>query len=194
MSLRAKCGYRRARAGPGWVRTSIMPGPVWLSLPRPSNLALDDAGPSSAPTSTDCSSNPGISWFKQSDGVGRTLQNAMGIRDPAPDRDDETLEARPAAAMVMHARTGYRWPAMANVVRMRIRRRSAASAFRRTKSDKAGSAASYGYAQGLKRATTACFGVNAQYAFVAQRHMYKYGDHQRSPRRGCRGRAAIGPT
>jgi acetyl-CoA acetyltransferase len=37
-----------------------------------------------------------------------------------------------------------------------------------------GSAAAYGFAQGLN-AHYGLFGVNAQYAFVARRHMYKYG-------------------
>ncbi len=100
-----------------------------------------------------------------------TLQNAMGIRDLRLTAT-MNLGGATAGAMIMHAAQAID-AGMANVVACVF----ADAPLRPPSPDKgseSGSAASYGYAQGVN-AHYGLFGVNAQYAFVAQRHMYKYG-------------------
>jgi len=100
-----------------------------------------------------------------------TLQNAMGIRDLRLTAT-MNLGGATAGAMIMHAAQAID-AGMAEVVACVF-----ADAPLRppspSKGDGGGSAASYGFAQGVN-AHYGLFGVNAQYAFVAQRHMYKYG-------------------
>ncbi len=167
MSLRAKCaiaGLGQTRMGKNFDH----PGPVGFAA-EAVNLALDDAGLQRSDIDG-LLVNPGISWFNNPM-ASSTLQNAMGIRDLRLTAT-MNLGGATAAAMIMHASQAID-AGMAEVVACVF-----ADAPLRppspNKGDKSGSAASYGYAQGLN-AHYGLFGVNAQYAFVAQRHMYKYG-------------------
>ncbi len=167
MSLRAKCaiaGLGQTRMGKNFDH----PGPVGFAA-EAVNLALDDAGLQRSDIDG-LLVNPGISWFNNPM-ASHTLQNAMGIRDLRLTAT-MNLGGATAAAMIMHAAQAID-AGMANVVACVF-----ADAPLRppspNKGDAAGSAASYGYAQGVN-AHYGLFGVNAQYAFVAQRHMYKYG-------------------
>jgi acetyl-CoA acetyltransferase len=167
MSLRAKCaiaGLGQTRMGKNFDH----PGPVGFAA-EAVNLALDDAGLQRSDIDG-LLVNPGISWFNNPM-ASTTLQNAMGIRDLRLTAT-MNLGGATAAAMIMHATQAID-AGMAEVVACVF-----ADAPLRppspNKGDKAGSAASYGFAQGVN-AHYGLFGVNAQYAFVAQRHMYRYG-------------------
>jgi len=144
------------------------PGPVGFAA-EAVNLALDDAGLNRSDLDG-LLVNPGITWFNNPM-ASTSLQNAMGIRDLRLTAT-MNLGGATAAAMVMHAAQAID-AGMAEVVACVF-----ADAPLRPpspdKRDKAGSAASYGFAQGVN-AHYGLFGVNAQYAFVAQRHMYRYG-------------------
>ncbi len=167
MSLRAKCaiaGLGQTRMGKNFDH----PGPVGFAA-EAVNLALEDAGLQRSDIDG-LLVNPGITWFNNPM-ASTTLQNAMGIRDLRLTAT-MNLGGATAAAMVMHAAQAIN-AGMAEVVACVF-----ADAPLRppspNKGDSAGSAASYGFAQGVN-AHYGLFGVNAQYAFVAQRHMYKYG-------------------
>ncbi|MGB8683597.1 MAG: thiolase family protein [Candidatus Binatus sp.] len=167
MSLRAKCaiaGLGQTRMGKNFDH----PGPVGFAA-EAVNLALEDAGLQRSDLDG-LLVNPGITWFNNPM-ASTTLQNAMGIRDLRLTAT-MNLGGATAAAMIMHAAQAID-AGMAEVVACVF-----ADAPLRppspSKGKDAGSAASYGFAQGLN-AHYGQYGVNAQYAFVAQRHMYKYG-------------------
>ena len=158
MSLRAKCviaGLGQTRMGKNFDH----PGPVGFAA-EAVNLALEDAGLQRSDLDG-LLVNPGISWF-QNPMASTTLQNAMGIRDLRLTAT-MNLGGATAAAMVMHAAQAID-AGMANVVACVF-----ADAPLRppspNKGDASGSAASYGYAQGVN-AHYGLYGVNAQYAFV----------------------------
>jgi len=167
MSLRAKCaiaGLGQTRMGKNFDH----PGPIGFAA-EAVNLALDDAGLQRSDLDG-LLVNPGITWFNNPM-ASTSLQNAMGIRDLRLTAT-MNLGGATAAAMIMHAAQAID-AGMAAVVACVF----ADAPLRPPSPNKgkdAGSAASYGFAQGLN-AHYGQFGVNAQYAFVAQRHMYKYG-------------------
>ena len=167
MSLRAKCaiaGLGQTRMGKNFDHA----GPVGFAA-EAVNLALDDAGLQRSDLDG-LLVNPGITWFNNPM-ASTTLQNAMGIRDLRLTAT-MNLGGATAAAMIMHAAQAID-AGMAEVVACVF----ADAPLRPPSPNKAaggGSAASYGFAQGVN-AHYGLFGVNAQYAFVAQRHMYKYG-------------------
>ncbi len=161
MSLRAKCaiaGLGQTRMGKNFDHA----GPVGFAA-EAVNLALDDAGLQRSDLDG-LLVNPGITWF-QNPMASHTLQNAMGIRDLRLTAT-MNLGGATAGAMIMHAAQAID-AGMANVVACVF----ADAPLRPPSPNKgaaAGSAASYGYAQGVN-AHYGLFGVNAQYAFVAQR-------------------------
>src|SRR6266481_6607368 len=167
MSLRAKCaiaGLGQTRMGKNFDHA----GPVGFAA-EAVNLALEDAGLQRSDLDG-LLVNPGISWFNNPM-ASTTLQNAMGIRDLRLTAT-MNLGGATAAAMVMHAAQAID-AGMANVVACVF----ADAPLRPPSPSKGkgeGSASAYGFAQGLS-AHYGLFGVNAQYAFVAQRHMRRYG-------------------
>ena len=168
MSLRAKCaiaGLGQTRMGKNFDH----PGPIGFAA-EAVNLALEDAGLQRSDLDG-LLVNPGITWFNNPMAFDVAAERD-GHPRPAPDRDDEPR--RRDRGRDDHAcRAGYR-RRHGRSRRMRIRRRSAASAL-----------AEQGRAMRARPRRTALprvsnahygqYGVNAQYAFVAQRHMYKYG-------------------
>ncbi|MGO9684487.1 MAG: hypothetical protein ACLPTZ_18235, partial [Beijerinckiaceae bacterium] len=143
-------------------------GPVGFAV-EAVNLALDDAGLQRADVDG-LLVNPGITWMNNPM-ASSTLQHAMGLRDLRLTAT-MNLGGATAAAMIMHAAQAID-AGMAEVVACVF-----ADAPLRppspNKGSDGGSAAFYGFAQGLD-AHYGLFGVNAHYAFVAQRHMYRYG-------------------
>ncbi|HVC44933.1 MAG TPA: hypothetical protein VND20_08960 [Candidatus Binataceae bacterium] len=115
--------------------------------------------------------NPGVTWIGDAM-ASFGLQQAMGLRDL---RLTATMNAggATAGAMIMHAVQAIA-AGMANVVACVF----ADAPLKPPRPDAAkgagGSAAAYGFARGLD-AAYGLFGVNAQYAFVARRHMHLYG-------------------
>ena len=167
MSLRAKCaiaGLGQTRMGKNFDHT----GPVGFAV-EAVNLALDDAGLQRADVDG-LLVNPGITWMNNPM-ASSTLQHAMGLGDLRLTAT-MNLGGATAAAMIMHAAQAID-AGMAEVVACVF-----ADAPLRppspNKGNHGGSAAFYGFAQGLD-AHYGLFGVNAHYAFVAQRHMYRYG-------------------
>src|SRR5258708_31671594 len=167
VELRAKC----ALAGPGETRMGKNfdhPGTLGC-VAEAVNLALEDAGLARADLAG-LLVNPGITWFNNPM-ASYSLQQAMGLRNlrlTAP----MNLGGATAAAMVMHASQSIA-AGMADCVACVF----ADAPLRPPSPSKGkgeGSASAYGFAQGLN-AHYGLFGVNAQYAFVAQRHMHRYG-------------------
>lgn len=170
MDMRAKCaiaGLGQTRMGKNFDH----PGPIGFAA-EAINLALDDAGLKR----TDLDGllvNPGLTWGNNAM-ASFSLQQAMGLRDL---RLSATMNVggATAAAMIMHAAHSIA-SGMAECVACVF---SDAPLRPPTpgKGKGEGSAAAYGFAQGLN-GYYGLFGVNAQYAFVAQRHMFKYGTTQ----------------
>jgi acetyl-CoA acetyltransferase len=135
------------------------------------NLALDDAGLQRADLDG-LLVNPGITWLNFPM-ASSSLQHAMGLHDLRLTAT-MNLGGATAAAMIMHAAQAID-AGMAEVVACVF----ADAPLRPPSPGKGsgsggGSAAFYGFAQGLD-AYYGLFGVNAHYAFVAQRHMHCYG-------------------
>ena len=144
------------------------PGPIGFAA-EAVNLALEDAGLQRSDLDG-LLVNPGITWFNNPM-ASTSVQNAMGLRDLRLTAT-MNLGGATAAAMVMHAAQAID-AGMAEVVACVFADAPLRPPSPNKRGD-AGSAASYGFAQGLN-AYYGQYGVNAQYAFVAQRHMYKYG-------------------
>jgi acetyl-CoA acetyltransferase len=170
MDMRAKCavaGLGQTRMGKNFDH----PGPIGFAA-EAINLALDDAGLKR----TDLDGllvNPGLTWGNNAM-ASFSLQQAMGLRNL---RLSATMNVggATAAAMIMHAAQSIA-AGMAECVACVF---SDAPLRPPTpgKGKGEGSAAAYGFAQGLN-GYYGLFGVNAQYAFVARRHMFKYGTTQ----------------
>ncbi len=170
MDMRAKCavaGLGQTRMGKNFDH----PGPIGFAA-EAINLALDDAGLKR----TDLDGllvNPGLTWGNNAM-ASFSLQQAMGLRNL---RLSATMNVggATAAAMIMHAAQSIA-SGMAECVACVF---SDAPLRPPTpgKGKGEGSAAAYGFAQGLN-GYYGLFGVNAQYAFVARRHMFKYGTTQ----------------
>jgi acetyl-CoA acetyltransferase len=167
MDLRAKCaiaGLGQTRMGKNFDH----PGPIGFAA-EAVNLALEDAGLERSDLDG-LLVNPGITWFNNPM-ASYTLQQAMGLRDLRLTAT-MNLGGATAAAMVMHAAQSIA-AGMADCVACVF----ADAPLRPPSPSKGkgeGSASAYGFAQGLN-AHYGLFGVNAQYAFVAQRHMHRYG-------------------
>lgn len=170
MSLRAKCaivGLGATRMGKNFDHSSA----VGFAI-EAVQLALDDAGL----TRSDLDGllvNPGITWMENAM-ASFTLQQAMGLHDLRLTAT-MNLGGATAGAMVMHAVQAIA-AGMANTVACVFA--DAPLKPPAPKGAKAGngggSAAAYGFARGLD-AAYGQFGVNANYAFVARRHMHLYG-------------------
>jgi acetyl-CoA acetyltransferase len=167
MDLPAKCaiaGLGQTRMGKNFDH----PGPVGFAA-EAVNLALEDAG-LDRDDLDGLLVNPGITWFNNPM-ASYTLQQAMGLRNLRLTAT-MNLGGATAAAMVMHAAQSID-AGMADCVACVF----ADAPLRPPSPSKGkgeGSAGAYGFAQGLN-AHYGLFGVNAQYAFVAQRHMHRYG-------------------
>jgi acetyl-CoA acetyltransferase len=116
--------------------------------------------------------NPGLTWA-DSTMASFSLQQAMNLHNLTLSAT-MNIGGATAAAMIMHAAHAVA-SGMANVVACVV----ADAPLKPPSPDKAktGSAAAYGFARGLN-AAYGQFGVNAMYAFVAQRHMHLYGTKQ----------------
>jgi acetyl-CoA acetyltransferase len=168
--LRARCaiaGLGQTRMGKNFDHSN----PVGFAV-EAIDLALKDAGLKR----TDLDGllvNPGVTWM--GNGMASfTVQQAMGLRDLRLSAMMGVGGAT-AAAMVMHAAQSIA-AGMAEVVACVF----SDAPLRPPSPDKGkggGSGAAYGFARGLD-AAYGQFGVNAQYAFVARRHMALYGTTQ----------------
>ncbi|MGH7813340.1 MAG: thiolase family protein, partial [Candidatus Binataceae bacterium] len=130
-------------------------------------LALDDAGLKKSDLDG-LLVNPGIAWTNTAM-ASVVMQQVMGLRDL---RLTATmgLGGATAGAMIMHAAQSIA-AGMANVVACVF----ADYPLKPPSPEKrSGSAGAYGFARGLD-AAYGQFGINAQYAFVARRHMSRYG-------------------
>lgn len=167
--LRAKCaiaGLGQTRMGRNFDHSSAA-GFAAQAV----DLALEDAGLKR----TDIDGllvNPGLTWA-DSTMASFSLQQAMGLENLSLSAT-MNIGGATAAAMIMHAAQSIA-AGMANVVACVF----ADAPLKPPTPDKAktGSAAAYGFARGLN-AAYGQFGVNAMYAFVAQRHMHLYGTKQ----------------
>jgi acetyl-CoA acetyltransferase len=165
MSLRAKCaisGLGVTPMGKNYSHPSAM-GFAAEAV----QLALDDAGLKRSDLDG-LLVNPGVSWGSNTM-ASFALQQAMGLRDL---RLTATMNAggATAGAMVMHAAQAID-AGMADVVACVF----ADAPLKPPRPGKSGGAgAAYGFGRGLDTAY-GLFGVNAQYAFVARRHMHLYG-------------------
>jgi acetyl-CoA acetyltransferase len=147
------------------------PGPIGFAA-EAVNLALDDAGLMRSDLDG-LLVNPGLTWGDNAM-ASFSLQQAMGLHNLRLTAT-MNLGGATAAAMIMHAAQSIA-AGMAEVVACVF----SDAPLRPPAPDKskgAGSAAAYGFARGLN-AHYGLFGVNAHYAFVAQRHMYRYGTTQ----------------
>jgi acetyl-CoA acetyltransferase len=166
MSLKAKCavvGLGQTAMGKNFDHSSASGFAV-----EAVNLALDDAGLKR----TDLDGllvNPGVNW-PDSTMASFSLQQAMGLRDL---RASATMNVggATAGAMIMHA-VQMISAGMADCIACVFADAPLKPPSPRGKGE--GSAAAYGFARGLN-ASYGLFGVNAQYAFVARRHMSLYG-------------------
>jgi len=167
MDLRAKCaiaGLGQTRMGKNFDH----PGPIGFAA-EAVNLALEDAGLKR----TDLDGllvNPGLTWGDNAM-ASFSLQQAMGLSNLRLTAT-MNLGGATAAAMIMHAAQSIA-AGMAEVVACVF----SDAPLRPPAPDKSkggGSAAAYGFARGVN-AAYGLFGVNAHYAFVAQRHMHLYG-------------------
>ncbi len=167
MDLRAKCaiaGLGQTRMGKNFDH----PGPVGFAA-EAVNLALDDAGLKRSDLDG-LLVNPGLTWGDNAM-ASFSLQQAMGLSNLRLTAT-MNLGGATAAAMIMHAAQSIA-AGMADVVACVF----SDAPLRPPAPDKAkgpGSAAAYGFARGIN-AHYGLFGVNAHYAFVAQRHMHLYG-------------------
>ncbi len=167
MSLRAKCaiaGLGQTRMGKNYDHSSAMGFAVDAV-----ELALADAGLKR----TDLDGlivNPGVTWMDATM-ASFTMQQAMGLRDL---RLSATMNigGATAAGMIMHAAQSIA-AGMAECVAC-VFADAPLKAPSPEKGKGGGSASAYGFARGLN-AAYGLFGVNAAYAFVAQRHMHLYG-------------------
>ncbi|HVA81264.1 MAG TPA: thiolase family protein [Candidatus Binataceae bacterium] len=169
--LRAKCaiaGLGQTRMGKNFDHPNAM-GFAAEAI----ELALEDAGLARSDLDG-LLVNPGVTWMENAM-ASFTLQQAMGLTDLTLTAT-MNLGGATAGAMIMHATQAIA-AGMANVVACVF----ADAPLRAPSPDKAkaggGSAAAYGFARGLN-AHYGQFGVNAGYAFVAQRHMHLYGTRQ----------------
>jgi acetyl-CoA acetyltransferase len=170
MSLRGKCaiaGLGQTRMGKNFDH----PGPVGFAV-EAVKLALEDAG-LNRDDLDGLLVNPGITWM--GNGMASfTLQQAMGLHNL---RLSATmgLGGATAAAMIMHAVQAIN-AGMASVVACVF----SDAPLQPPSPDRGkggGAGGAYGFARGLD-AAYGQFGVNAQYAFVARRHMHLYGTRQ----------------
>lgn len=170
MNLRAKCaivGLGATRMGKNFDHSSAV-GFAIEAVQR----ALDDAGL----VRSDLDGllvNPGITWMENAM-ASFTLQQAMGLSNLRLTAT-MNLGGATAGAMVMHAAQSIA-AGMANTVACVFADaplKPPAPAGTKTGNGR-GSAAAYGFARGFD-AAYGQFGVNANYAFVARRHMHLYG-------------------
>ena len=119
--------------------------------------------------------NPGLTWMDNAM-ASFSMQQAMGLTDMRLTAT-MNLGGASAAAMIMHAIQSID-AGMANTVACVFADAPLKPPAPKASGGKAaGSAAAYGFARGLD-AYYGQFGVNAAYAFVARRHMDKYGTTQ----------------
>jgi len=132
-------------------------------------LALDDAGLKKSDLDG-LLVNPGIAWTNTAM-ASVVMQQVMGLRDL---RLSATmgLGGATAGAMIMYAAQSIA-AGMANVVACVFADYPLKPPSPEKKAG-SGSAGAYGFARGLE-AAYGQFGINAQYAFVARRHMSLYG-------------------
>jgi len=170
MDLRAKgaiVGLGQTRMGKNFDH----PGPMGFAI-EAVKLALDDAGLQREDLDG-LLVNPGLTWTG-GQMASFSLQQAMGLKNLRLTAT-MNLGGATAGAMVMHAVQSIA-AGMANVVACVFSDAPLKPPSPRDGKG-AGSAAAYGFARGLN-ASYGLFGVNAQYAFVAQRHMHLYGTTQ----------------
>jgi acetyl-CoA acetyltransferase len=167
MNLRAKCaiaGLGQTKMGKNFDHSSATGFAVDAV-----RLALDDAGLKKSDLDG-LLVNPGIAWNNTMASV--TLQQVMGLENLRLTAT-MNLGGATAGAMVMHAAQSIA-AGTANVVACVFAdcplKPPKPTAGRGT----GGSGAAYGFASGLD-AAYGQFGINAQYAFVARRHMHLYG-------------------
>ncbi|HYA35339.1 MAG TPA: thiolase family protein [Candidatus Binataceae bacterium] len=168
MNLRGKCaiaGLGQTRMGKNYDHPSATGFAV-----EAINLALDDAGLKREDLDG-LLVNPGVTWNDPM--ASFSLQQAMGLRDLRLSAMMNVGGAS-AAAMIMHAAQSIA-SGMATTVACVFG--DAPLKPPSPKEGKSGSAGAYGFARGI-HATYGLFGVNANYAFVAQRHMHVYGTKQ----------------
>ena len=167
MSLRGKCaiaGLGATRMGKNYDHPNAMGFAI-----EAVELAIEDAGLKRSDVDG-LLVNPGVTW---NNGMASfALQQAMGMRDL---RLTATMNAggATAGAMVMHAAQSIA-AGMAEVVACVFADAPLKAPKPNAGKPAGGSAAAYGFARGLD-AAYGLFGVNAQYAFVARRHMDLYG-------------------
>jgi acetyl-CoA acetyltransferase len=169
--LRAKCaiaGLGQTRMGKNYDHLNAM-GFAAQAI----ELALEDAGLERSDLDG-LLVNPGVTWMENAM-ASFSLQQAMGLTDLTLTAT-MNLGGATAGAMIMHAAQAIE-AGMAKVVACVF----ADAPLRPPAPEKSkgggGSAAAYGFARGLN-AYYGQFGVNAAYAFVAQRHMHLYGTRQ----------------
>ncbi len=171
MDLRAKCaiaGLGQTRMGKNFDH----PNAVGFAIDA-IKLALDDAG-LKLHDIDGLLVNPGITWMENAM-ASFTLQQAMGLKDLRLSAM-MNLGGATAAAMIMHATQSIA-AGMAEVVACVFADAPLKPPAPREKGGGGGSAAAYGFARGVN-ASYGLFGVNANYAFVARRHMHLYGTTQ----------------
>ena len=167
MDLRAKCaiaGLGQTRMGKNFDH----PGPMGFAA-QAVNLALDDAGLKRSDLDG-LLVNPGLTWGDNAM-ASFSLQQAMGLHNLRLTAT-MNLGGATAAAMIMHAAQSIA-AGMAEVVACVF----ADAPLRPPSPEKGkggGAGAAYGFGRGIN-AAYGLFGVNALYAFVAQRHMHQYG-------------------
>lgn len=167
MTLSGKCaiaGLGATRMGKNYDHPSAMGFAV-----EAVELAIEDAGLKRSDIDG-LLVNPGVAW---NNGMASfALQQAMGMRDL---RLTATMNAggATAGAMVMHAAQSIA-AGMVNAVACVFADAPLKPPRPETGKSGGGSAAAYGFGRGLD-AAYGLFGVNAQYAFVARRHMHLYG-------------------
>lgn len=169
MDLRAKCaiaGLGQTRMGKNFDHPNAMGFAI-----EAIKLALDDSGLKREDLDG-LLVNPGITW-SENQMASFSLQQALGLRNLRLSAM-MNLGGASAGAMIMHASQAIA-SGMANAVACVF----ADAPLRPPRPQKdggkgGGSAAAYGFARGLN-AAYGLFGVNAQYAFVARRHMDLYG-------------------
>jgi len=167
MTLRGKCaiaGLGATRMGKNYDH----PGAMGFAI-EAVELAIEDAGLKRSDIDG-LLVNPGVTWNNAM--ASFALQQAMGMRDL---RLTATMNAggATAGAMVMHAAQSIA-AGMANAVACVFADAPLKPPRPQAGKSGGGSAAAYGFGRGLD-AAYGLFGVNAQYAFVARRHMHLYG-------------------
>ncbi|HUO03935.1 MAG TPA: thiolase family protein [Candidatus Binataceae bacterium] len=169
MSLRAKT----AIAGLGQTKMGKVfdhPSPTGYVVDA-IRLALDDAGLKK----TDLDGllvNPGIVW-SNSTMASVTLQQVMGLRDLRLSAT-MNLGGATAGAMIMYAAQSIAAGMARAVACVFADSPLKPPAPAGERKEGGGSGAAYAFARGLE-AAYGQYGVNAQYAFVARRHMSRYG-------------------